>query len=139
MPLQLFLDFFSLTYSINLRSCMNIKLPKFNGINIQNFSPTYFIASNTQGHNFGTISRSWTNLTLTLIVCTSKLNLIVCRQGCTRPRPSPFWRPSTRCNGVLDPLRGGGRLQGFGPRGASIAVVSDFQAGSGQLYKNRVL
>ena len=53
-------------------------------------------------------------------------------QGCIRPRPSPFWRPSTRYNRVSDPLRGGGvRLQDFGPReGGSIAGFSDFRARS---------
>ena len=30
------------------------------------------------------------------------------QQGCTRPRPSPSWRPSTRYNGVSEPPRGGG-------------------------------
>ena len=51
------------------------------------------------------------------------------KQGCMRPRPSPFWRPSTRYNGVSDSLRGG-RLQDFGPRGGSIAGFSDFRAQS---------
>ena len=49
------------------------------------------------------------------------------RQGCTRPRPSPFWRPRTRYNGVSDPLRGGVRLQDFGPRGVSITEFLDFR------------
>ena len=50
-------------------------------------------------------------------------------QGCIRPRPSPFWRPSTRYNGISDPLRGGGvdcRISARG--GVSIAGLSDFRA-----------
>ena len=39
-------------------------------------------------------------------------------QGCIRPRPSPFERPSTRYKWVSIPLRGGCRLQDFGPSGA---------------------
>ena len=35
-----------------------------------------------------------------------KFGLLALTQGCTRPRPSPFERPSTRYNGGSIPLRG---------------------------------
>ena len=52
------------------------------------------------------------------------------RQGCIRPRPSPFQRPSTRYNGGSTPWRVV-RLQDFGPRGGgSIAGFYDLRARS---------
>ena len=50
-------------------------------------------------------------------------------QGCTRPRPSPFKRPSTRYNGVRPPW-GGVSIAGFRPKGGLIAGFSDFRARS---------
>ena len=53
-----------------------------------------------------------------------------CNQGCIRPRPSPFERPSTRDHGVLTSLRVVFDCR-FGARG-SIAGFSDSRARSAQ-------
>ena len=46
----------------------------------------------------------------------SNQSIYIVHQGCRRPRPNPFERPSTRYDGVTTPWGGGGRLQDSGPR-----------------------
>ena len=64
-----------------------------------------------------------------ILFFTQRVEFDPLKQGCIRPRPSPFWRPTTRYNGISDPLRGGFRLQGFrifGHEAAETAPKSPF-------------
>ena len=64
----------------------------------------------------------WKNTSLVLPLHLNRVD-----QGCIRPRPSPFWRPSTRYNGVSDPLRGGGSIAGFRAEGGFDFRVRRFR------------